>query len=61
MSVYSNRRAEHGSNLAGVHTVSGARDDTNPVTLADVGTLKGTTGRHGNTSAVKVAGDLVVD
>ena len=53
-----------GGNLARIHAVSGARDannDTVPVKLADVGTLKGTTDRHGNTSAVKVAGDLDLD
>ena len=53
-----------GGNLTGVHTVSGAKDANNnpvPVTLADVGTLRGTTDGHGNTSAVKVAGDLDLD
>ena len=53
-----------GGNLAGVRTLSGAKDANNnpvPLTLADVGTLRGTTDRHGNTSAVKVAGDLDLD
>ena len=53
-----------GGNLAGVRTLSGAKDANNnpvPVTLADVGTLRGTTGGQGNTSAVKVAGDLDLD
>ena len=53
-----------GGNLAGVRTLSGARDANNdpvPVTLADVGTLRGTTDGQGGTSAVKVAGDLDLD
>ena len=53
-----------GGNLASVHTLSGAKDANNnpvPVTLADVGTLKGTTDGHGNTSAVRVSGDLDLD
>ena len=53
-----------GGNLAGVRTLSGAKDANNnpvPVTLADVGTLRGTTDGQGNTSAVKVAGDLDLD
>ena len=44
--------------------MSGAKDANNntvAVTLADVGTLRGTTDRHGNTSAVRVAGDLDLD
>ena len=53
-----------GGNLAGVHTLSGAKDANNdpvPATLADVGGLRGTTDGQGNTSAVKVAGDLDLD
>ena len=53
-----------GGNLAGIHTLSGAKDANNnpvPVTLADVGTPRGTTDGHGNTSAVKVAGDQDLD
>ena len=53
-----------GGNLAGVHTLSGAKDANNnpvPVTLADVGTLRGTTDGQGGTIAVKVAGDLDLD
>ena len=53
-----------GGNLASVRTLSGAKDANNnpvPMTLADVGTLRGTTDGQGNTSAVKVAGDLDLD